>query len=45
MVILLVIAVTAITLAVGTPLGIAGYYEYQRRQLIDWSKEPIVPWS
>jgi hypothetical protein len=45
MIILLAIAVTAITLAVGTPLGIAGYYEYQRRQSTDWSKEHVVPWS
>ena len=25
--------------------GTAGYYEYQRRQPTDWSKEPVVPWS
>jgi ABC-type dipeptide/oligopeptide/nickel transport system permease subunit len=45
MVILIALAVTAIAVAVGTPLGIAGYYEYQRRKPTDWANEPVVPWS
>lgn len=42
---MIILLATAVVVAVGTPLGIAGYYEYQRRQPIDWSKEPVVPWS
>lgn len=42
---IVILAIVAVAVAVGTPLGIAGYYEYQRRQLTDWSKEPVIPWS
>ena len=32
MVVILALTVTAVVVAIGTPLGIAGYYEHQRHQ-------------
>ena len=29
----------------GGLLGAVGYYEYKLHKPIDWSKEPVVPWS